>query len=129
MMALALLPLSAALWLGLGDQLWWPLAFLLAMSLLTVAAYAWDKRQAVRGQWRVSRIPASSAGAVRRLARRPAGPPVAAPQDPEAQLPAGILADRAAASDPVGALDGPPALAAIAACVTGLWIGRPLWQQ
>ncbi len=53
MMALALLPLGAALWLGLGEQQWWPLAVLLTMSLLTVAAYAWDKRQAVRGEWRI----------------------------------------------------------------------------
>ncbi len=53
MMALALLPLGAALWLGLGEQQWWPLAALLTMSLLTVAAYAWDKRQAVRGEWRI----------------------------------------------------------------------------
>ncbi|WP_323896249.1 DUF1294 domain-containing protein [Aeromonas veronii] len=53
MMALALLPLGAALWLGLDGQQWWPLAVLLSMSLLTVAAYAWDKRQAVRGEWRI----------------------------------------------------------------------------
>lgn len=53
MMSLALLPLGAALWLGLGDRQWWPLAVLLTMSLLTVAAYAWDKRQAVRGEWRI----------------------------------------------------------------------------
>ncbi|MCJ8215276.1 DUF1294 domain-containing protein [Aeromonas veronii] len=53
MMVLALLPLGAALWLGLGEQQWWPLVALLTMSLLTVAAYAWDKRQAVRGEWRI----------------------------------------------------------------------------
>ncbi|MGL6051891.1 MAG: DUF1294 domain-containing protein [Aeromonas salmonicida] len=53
MMALALLPLGWTLWLGLDGQQWWPLAVLLTMSLLTVAAYAWDKRQAVRGEWRI----------------------------------------------------------------------------
>ncbi|MGL5031756.1 MAG: DUF1294 domain-containing protein [Aeromonas sp.] len=51
--ALIVPPLGWALWLGISQQQWWPLAVLLTMSLLTVAAYAWDKRQAVRGQWRV----------------------------------------------------------------------------
>lgn len=118
MMSLALLPLGAALWLGLDSQQWWPLAALLTMSLLTLAAYAWDKRQAVRGEWRNSRIPPASAGAVRRLAGGTGGPPVAAPQDPEAQLSAGILVYRAAAPDPVGALGRTTTLATIANCIT-----------
>ncbi|MFM4978164.1 DUF1294 domain-containing protein [Aeromonas caviae] len=53
MMALALLPLGWAGWLGLHDANWWPLALILLMSLLALAAYAWDKRQAIRGGWRV----------------------------------------------------------------------------
>jgi uncharacterized membrane protein YsdA (DUF1294 family) len=35
------------------DANWWPLALILLMSLLTLAAYAHDKRQAIRGGWRV----------------------------------------------------------------------------
>ncbi len=53
MMALALLPLGAALWLGFESGIWWPLAGLLGMSLLTLLAYAWDKQQAMLGGWRV----------------------------------------------------------------------------
>ncbi len=121
-MALALLPLGAALWLGLGEQQWWPLAALLTMSLLTVAAYAWDKRQAVRGEWR---IPESRLHLLELCGGWPGGtdsPPVAASQDPEAQLPAGLLVYRAAAPHPVGALGRSATLAAIAVCITkGQW--------
>ena len=53
MMALALLPLGWAGWLGAHDANWWPLALILLMSLLTLVVYAWDKRQAIRGGWRV----------------------------------------------------------------------------
>ena len=53
MMALALLPLGWAGWLGVQHGLWWPLALILLMSLLTVLAYAWDKRRAIRGGWRI----------------------------------------------------------------------------
>jgi len=125
MMALALLPLGAALWLGLGEQQWWPLAALLTMSLLTVAAYAWDKRQAVRGEWRIPESRLHLLG----LAGGAGCPPVAAAQDPEAQLPAGLLVYRAAAPHPVGTLAWPPPLAAIATRVTKLWLDRPLRQQ
>ncbi|WP_442853373.1 hypothetical protein [Aeromonas sp. ZOR0002] len=47
MMALALLPLGWAGWLGAHDANWWPLALILLMSLLTLVVYAWDKRQAI----------------------------------------------------------------------------------
>ncbi len=50
---LALLPLLWTAWLGLADANWWPLAIITTMSLLTVLAYAHDKRQAIRGGWRI----------------------------------------------------------------------------
>ena len=53
MMGLALIPLGWASWLGVQSGLWWPLGLIVLMSLLTLAAYAWDKRQAVRRQWRI----------------------------------------------------------------------------
>lgn len=53
MIWLALLPLCWGVWLGVLDANWWPLALITAMSLLTALAYAHDKRQAVRGGWRV----------------------------------------------------------------------------
>ncbi|WP_429102036.1 DUF1294 domain-containing protein [Aeromonas rivipollensis] len=53
MMALALLPLIGTTWLGIEGANWWPLALVTTMSLLTVLAYAHDKRQAIRGGWRV----------------------------------------------------------------------------
>lgn len=53
MIWLALLPLLWTAWLGLDDANWWPLAIITAMSLLTMLAYAHDKRQAVRGGWRI----------------------------------------------------------------------------
>ncbi|HBL05141.1 MAG TPA: DUF1294 domain-containing protein, partial [Aeromonas salmonicida] len=48
MIWLALFPLLWTAWLGLVDANWWPLAILTTMSLLTVLAYAHDKRQAIR---------------------------------------------------------------------------------
>ncbi|HAT2489426.1 TPA: DUF1294 domain-containing protein [Aeromonas hydrophila] len=53
MIWLALLPLLWTAWLGLADTNWWPLAIIITMSLLTVLAYAHDKRQAIRGGWRI----------------------------------------------------------------------------
>ncbi|WP_404837164.1 DUF1294 domain-containing protein [Aeromonas media] len=53
MMALALLPLIWAAWLGIEEANWWPLALITTMSLITVLAYAHDKRQAIRGGWRI----------------------------------------------------------------------------
>ena len=53
MIWLALLPLLGTAWLGLADANWWPLAIVTAMSLLTALAYAHDKRQAIRGGWRI----------------------------------------------------------------------------
>ena len=53
MMLLALLPLLWTAWLGLQDANWWPLALVTTMSLLTALAYAHDKRQAIRGGWRI----------------------------------------------------------------------------
>ncbi|OCA63349.1 hypothetical protein A9R10_06690 [Aeromonas piscicola] len=53
MIWLALFPLLWTAWLGLADANWWPLAIVTAMSLLTALAYAHDKRQAIRGGWRI----------------------------------------------------------------------------
>ncbi|MGY3893219.1 DUF1294 domain-containing protein [Aeromonas enterica] len=53
MIWLALLPLLWTAWLGLADANWWPLAIVTTMSLLTVLAYAHDKRQVIRGGWRI----------------------------------------------------------------------------
>ena len=53
MMALALLPLIWTAWLGIQEANWWPLVLITTMSLLTVLAYAHDKRQAIRGGWRI----------------------------------------------------------------------------
>ena len=60
MMALALLPLIGTAWLGIEGANWWPLALVTTMSLLTVLAYAHDKRQAIRGGWRIPVWPGSS---------------------------------------------------------------------
>ena len=107
MMVLALLPLGWAGWLGVHDANWWPLALILLMSLLTLATYAWDKRQAIRGGWRVPETRLH----LLELCGGPGGPPVAAPQDPEGELPPAVLGHCLGAITAARALARPPALA------------------
>lgn len=52
-MILILFPLSWAVWLAVAQQHYWPLGWLLALSLLTFIAYGWDKHQAIRTGWRI----------------------------------------------------------------------------
>ena len=47
MMALALLPLIWTAWLGIQEANWWPLVLITTMSLLTVLAYAQDRKSVV----------------------------------------------------------------------------------